>query len=217
MKRSIDYVSNIILHANKKPALGSSLTPRERRHARRDRIREEENTPREQRHARRDKVREAENKLRKKDRTINQKHAKKREHKVEVESVKEVQSSRTTGSGVESKFYNKLLNATPSPIQMVDIPLGSQQRDVIGVAETSSDARSLYLTIGLIVVPIILFFYLVSQSIVNFFPDNTGHLSVAFHAVFTFYIVVFIFLVAARDPGIIPRTQPSSDVDDDCS
>nr|GEV94056.1 hypothetical protein [Tanacetum cinerariifolium] len=84
MKRSIDYVSNTISHANKKPALGSSLPPRERRHARRDKIREEETTPCEQRHARRDKVREVENKLRKKDRTINQKHAKKQEREVEV-------------------------------------------------------------------------------------------------------------------------------------
>nr|GEY36783.1 probable protein S-acyltransferase 7 [Tanacetum cinerariifolium] len=56
MKRSIDYVSNTILHANKKPALGSSSTPRERRHAMRDRVREEKTTPREQRHARRDKM-----------------------------------------------------------------------------------------------------------------------------------------------------------------
>nr|GFB43866.1 DEAD-box ATP-dependent RNA helicase 21 [Tanacetum cinerariifolium] len=119
MKRSIDYVSNTILHANKKPALRSSLTPHERRHARRDRIRKEETTPREQ-----------QNKLRKKDWTINQKHAKKREGEVEVESVKEVQ--------VESKLNNKLLKATPSPIQMAAIPIGSQQRDVIGVAETSS-------------------------------------------------------------------------------
>nr|GEX58895.1 probable protein S-acyltransferase 7 [Tanacetum cinerariifolium] len=199
MKHSIDYVSNTILHANKKPAVGSSPTPRERRHARRDRVREEKTTPREQRHARRDKVREAENKLRNKDRIINQKHAKKREREVEVESIKEVK-------------------ATPSPIQMAAIPLGSQQcifgllllvrlivpvgnlyvlleigaiayYAVCFVAEIclkgrlifGPDARSLYLTIGLIVVP----------------------------------IVVLIFLVAARDPGIIPRTQPSSDVDDD--
>nr|GFD61148.1 hypothetical protein [Tanacetum cinerariifolium] len=74
-------------------------------------------TPREQRHARRDKVREAENKLRKKDMIINQKHAKKREREVEVESIKEVQSFRTTVSGVESSLNNKLLKATPSPIQ----------------------------------------------------------------------------------------------------
>nr|GEZ68134.1 probable protein S-acyltransferase 7 [Tanacetum cinerariifolium] len=131
-----------------------------------------------------------ENKLRKKDRTINQKHAKKREREVEVESVKEVQSSRTTGSGVEIKLNNKLLKATPSPIQMADILLGSQQRDVIGVADINigPDARSLYLTIGLIVVPVILFFSLVSQSHVNLFPDNTGRLSVAFPTVFTFYV-----------------------------
>nr|GFC64433.1 hypothetical protein [Tanacetum cinerariifolium] len=66
-----------------------SPTPRERHHARRDRVHEEETTPREQRHARGDKVRKAENKLRKKDRTINQKHAKKREREVEVESLLE--------------------------------------------------------------------------------------------------------------------------------
>nr|GEX31338.1 DEAD-box ATP-dependent RNA helicase 21 [Tanacetum cinerariifolium] len=83
----------------------------------------------------RHKVCEAENKLRKKDRTINQKHAKKREREVEVQSVKELQSSRTTGSGVESKSNNKLLKATPSPIQMAAILLGSQQHDVIGVAD----------------------------------------------------------------------------------
>nr|GEW68105.1 hypothetical protein [Tanacetum cinerariifolium] len=83
---------NTILHANKKPALGSSPTPRERLHARRDRVREEEATPRKQCHARRDKVREAKKKLRKKYRIINQKHAKKREHEVEIESIKEHQS-----------------------------------------------------------------------------------------------------------------------------
>nr|GEY43208.1 DEAD-box ATP-dependent RNA helicase 21 [Tanacetum cinerariifolium] len=127
MKRSIDYVSNTILHANKKPALGSSPTPRERRHARRDRVREEKTTPREQRHARRDKVREAENKLRNKDKIINQKHAKKREREVEVESIKEVK-------------------VTPSPIQMATIPLESQQRDVIVVAETGSGKASAFIS-----------------------------------------------------------------------
>nr|GEU87008.1 hypothetical protein [Tanacetum cinerariifolium] len=116
MKRSIDYVSNTILHANKKPALESSPTPRERPHAMRDRVREEKTTPREQRHARWDKVREAENKLRKKDTIINQKHAKKREREVEVESIKEVQSFRTTsdvigvadtGSGKAGAFISR--------------------------------------------------------------------------------------------------------------
>nr|GFC73754.1 hypothetical protein [Tanacetum cinerariifolium] len=107
-------------------ALGSSANPRERRHAVRDRVREEKTTPSEQRRARRDKVREVENKLRMKDAILNQKHAKKREREVEVESIKEVQYFRTTGSGVESSLNNNLLKATPSPIQMATIPLGSQ-------------------------------------------------------------------------------------------
>ncbi|KAI3694114.1 hypothetical protein L1987_77075 [Smallanthus sonchifolius] len=76
------------------------------------------------------------------------------------------------------------------------------------------DARSLYLTISLIVVPVILFCSLVSQSLVNYFPNNIGLILVAIPAVFTLFILVLIFLVAGRDPGIIPRNPPSPDVDD---
>ncbi|CAI9275258.1 unnamed protein product [Lactuca saligna] len=53
---------------------------------------------------------------------------------------------RPMRSWVESKLSNELLKAveragykTPSPIQMAAIPLGLQQRDVIGVAETGSE------------------------------------------------------------------------------
>nr|GFB24701.1 DEAD-box ATP-dependent RNA helicase 21 [Tanacetum cinerariifolium] len=56
------------------------------------------------------------------------------------------QSFRTTGSGVESSLNNKLLKATPSPIQMAAIPLGSQQRDVIGVAETGSGKAGAFIS-----------------------------------------------------------------------
>nr|GEY44639.1 DEAD-box ATP-dependent RNA helicase 21 [Tanacetum cinerariifolium] len=52
---------------------------------------------------------------------------------------------RPMRSWVESRLSNELLKAvdragykTPSPIQMAAIPLGLQQRDVIGVAETGS-------------------------------------------------------------------------------
>jgi hypothetical protein len=63
------------------------------------------------------------------------------------------------------------------------------------------DARSLYLTIGLIVVPVILFCSLVSQSLVKFFPDNIGRLLVAFPAVFTFYVSFFsnFFMIFVYD------------------
>ncbi|KAL8254236.1 hypothetical protein R6Q59_032457 [Mikania micrantha] len=77
------------------------------------------------------------------------------------------------------------------------------------------DARSLYLTICLIVVPVILFCSKASQSLVNYFPDNTGLILVLIPAVFTVYIIVLIFLVAGRDPGIIPRIPPTPDLDND--
>lgn len=105
-------------------------------------------------------------------------------------------------------------NDAPS-LRLYQVWRGNNRFALRGRLVFGPDARSLYLTIGLIVVPVILFCSLVSQSLVKFFPDNIGRLLVAFPAVFTFYIVVLIFLVAARDPGIIPRTQPSSDLDDD--
>lgn len=108
------------------------------------------------------------------------------------------------------------------------------------------DARSLHFTIFLIVVPVILFCSLVSQSLVNYFPKTIGLLLVAFPAVFTLYvssfflltflhfplsimllsfililqkhlpqILVLIFLVSGRDPGIIPRNPPTPDLDGD--
>lgn len=77
------------------------------------------------------------------------------------------------------------------------------------------DARSLYLTVCLIVVPVILFCSLVSQTLVDNFPNNLGPILVAIPAVFTVYILVLIFLVSARDPGIIPRNPPNPDLDDE--
>ncbi|XP_035830396.1 probable protein S-acyltransferase 7 isoform X2 [Helianthus annuus] len=67
------------------------------------------------------------------------------------------------------------------------------------------DSGSLYLTICLIAVPVILFCSLVSQSLVKYFPNNVGLI----------LILVLIFLVAGRDPGIIPRNLPTQEQDDD--
>uniref|UniRef100_A0A251RM05 Putative helicase superfamily 1/2, ATP-binding domain-containing protein n=1 Tax=Helianthus annuus TaxID=4232 RepID=A0A251RM05_HELAN len=60
-------------------------------------------------------------------------------------SYKGMKTPRPMRSWVESKLSSELLKAveragykTPSPIQMAAIPLGLQQLDVIGVAETGS-------------------------------------------------------------------------------
>ncbi|KAJ0428160.1 putative RNA helicase [Helianthus annuus] len=66
-------------------------------------------------------------------------------------SYKGMKTPRPMRSWVESKLSSELLKAveregykTPSPIQMAAIPLGLQQLDVIGVAETCSDKTAAF-------------------------------------------------------------------------
>lgn len=90
-------------------------------------------------------------------------------------------------------------------------------------------------------VPVILFCSVVSQSLLDHFPNNIGLVLVAIPAVYVVYvscfflffiiffvdkyygfdscqmlqILILIFLVSGRDPGIIPRNLPAPEVDDD--
>ncbi|PSS27014.1 Protein like [Actinidia chinensis var. chinensis] len=79
------------------------------------------------------------------------------------------------------------------------------------------DFRSLFLTVCLIVVPVILFCAFISQRIVNEFPHHLGHLIVVLPAVFTAYIIIILFLTSGIDPGIVPRNQNPPEPDDDVS
>ncbi|GJS64600.1 hypothetical protein Tco_0679164, partial [Tanacetum coccineum] len=171
--RSIDDVSNTMFHANKKPALRSDLTPREQRHYKRDRIREEENkdrepTPREQRLIRRDIVREEEN--------------------------KRFALNGRLIFGPDASLVNffpdnigRLLVAFPAVFTFYILALFPELDDDWDATSLSSDW---------------------AQSGKYLAPTKSVNVNGT-------VIVVLIFCVAARDPGIIPRTQPSSDVDDD--
>ncbi|URE08980.1 DHHC palmitoyltransferase [Musa troglodytarum] len=67
------------------------------------------------------------------------------------------------------------------------------------------DARSLVLTISLIVVPVILFAIFVSQKLVNEFQHHYGALIIAIALIFAAYDIILLFLTSSRDPGIVPR------------
>ncbi|KAI3501920.1 hypothetical protein L1887_29948 [Cichorium endivia] len=78
------------------------------------------------------------------------------------------------------------------------------------------DALFLYLTICLIVVPVILFCSLSSQSLLDHFPNNVGLVLVAIPVVFTVYRSWHNSPKCyGRDPGIIPQNPPAPDVDND--
>ncbi|KAK4763262.1 hypothetical protein SAY86_009030 [Trapa natans] len=77
------------------------------------------------------------------------------------------------------------------------------------------DARSLYMTIFLILVPVFLFCTFVSRTLIEEFHHRTGNIIVVICAVFTVYTIALLFLTSGRDPGIIPRNQQPPDPEDE--
>ncbi|KAJ6705214.1 S-ACYLTRANSFERASE [Salix purpurea] len=67
------------------------------------------------------------------------------------------------------------------------------------------DVRSLFLTIFLIMIPVILFCAFVSQRLIKDFQHQLGYYVVAICVVLTAHVIILLFLTSARDPGIIPR------------
>ncbi|WCJ33453.1 DHHC-type zinc finger family protein [Euphorbia peplus] len=67
------------------------------------------------------------------------------------------------------------------------------------------DVRALFLTLILIITPVILFCSFISQQIISEFQPHLGNLIVAICAIFTLYVILLLFLTSSRDPGIIPR------------
>ncbi|KAH8515650.1 hypothetical protein H0E87_004196 [Populus deltoides] len=70
------------------------------------------------------------------------------------------------------------------------------------------DARSLIVTLLLIIVPIIIFCVFVARHLRHeFSPDNVGYVILVMAIIFTIYVLVLLSLTSARDPGIIPRNS----------
>ncbi|KAG6788042.1 hypothetical protein POTOM_004095 [Populus tomentosa] len=67
------------------------------------------------------------------------------------------------------------------------------------------DVRSLFLTILLIMIPVVLFSAFVSQRLIEDFQHQLGDYIVVICAILTAYVIILLFLTSARDPGIIPR------------
>ncbi|PON57009.1 Zinc finger, DHHC-type, palmitoyltransferase [Parasponia andersonii] len=67
------------------------------------------------------------------------------------------------------------------------------------------DVRSLFLTVFLIVTPVILFSAFLSQTLILHFHHGT--LVVAISVFLTIYVIILLFLTSGRDPGIVPRNQ----------
>ncbi|XP_050207206.1 protein S-acyltransferase 8-like isoform X2 [Mercurialis annua] len=68
------------------------------------------------------------------------------------------------------------------------------------------DARSLIVTLLLIIVPVVVFCVFVARNLLHeFSPHNAGYAILVVAIVFMIYVLFLLFLTSARDPGIIPR------------
>ncbi|XP_020102541.1 protein S-acyltransferase 8-like isoform X1 [Ananas comosus] len=70
------------------------------------------------------------------------------------------------------------------------------------------DAKSLFITISLIVVPVVIFCVFVARNLLHKFPEYDAGYAVLIVAIaFTIHVLLLLFLTSSRDPGIVPRAS----------
>ncbi|KAK6924181.1 LOW QUALITY PROTEIN: Palmitoyltransferase, DHHC domain [Dillenia turbinata] len=68
------------------------------------------------------------------------------------------------------------------------------------------DAKSLIVTLLLILVPVVIFCTLVARHLLQEFPEsNAGYIIVVVAILFTIQVLVLLLLTSSCDPGIVPR------------
>ncbi|KAL4354052.1 hypothetical protein GQ457_06G004890 [Hibiscus cannabinus] len=108
-----------------------------------------------------------------------------------------------------SGFDRRITSHNPTTVRVYQVWKGSNKFFLGGRVIFGPDVRSIFLTISLIVIPVVLFCAFVSRRIIRAFGNQTGNLIIAILILLTIYDLILLLLTSGRDPGIIPRnTHP---------
>ncbi|KAK1422401.1 hypothetical protein QVD17_25498 [Tagetes erecta] len=99
--------------------------------------------------------------------------------------------------------------ATPEVIRTYQIWKGSNIFILGGRFIFGPDIRSIFLSIFLIVAPVVAFCVFVARKLLDKFSHHLGVLIMVIAILFTIYVITLLLVTSARDPGIVPRnTHP---------
>ncbi|XVE49998.1 hypothetical protein DITRI_Ditri01bG0126800 [Diplodiscus trichospermus] len=115
-----------------------------------------------------------------------------------------------------SDSNRRIIDNNTTTLRVYQVWKGSNRFCLGGRFIFGPDVRSIFLTISLIVIPVILFCVFVSQRLIHEF-HHLGNLIVAILILFTVYDLILLLLTSGRDPGIIPRNPHPPEPEDDGS
>lgn len=116
-----------------------------------------------------------------------------------------------------SDSKRRITGANASNLRVYQVWKGNNRFCLGGRLIFGPDSGSIYLTVSLIVIPVILFCAFVYPKLIHELQPHIANLIVSICILFTIYDIFLLLLTSARDPGIIPRNLHPPEAEDDHS